>query len=529
MSGAAIELNAAGGASQGWLRSRADIVFLLLILLLLFLHPRGWADSPPDVDPINFKLALQSYELAADRPHPPGYPLYVALARGASHAVSADHAYALVNLVLLCIALTALYFTLRSQHRPVLGVVLAALLASHPLVLAVTVVPESYVADMAFSSVVFAVTWGLRLTPRVLAVMLVLVFFGFGLFRFVSTVLLAPLALCNTWYATEPSQRSRAMGLVGGAVLIGAGLAYLVTVQAAGGVTTYAIAAERVMGQSFRGMSVLGGASWSTHAASAVKLVVWLCLLLSPAVAIWIAAKVGAVHRMSRNQGPFGSKWILLAWVAPAFAFYLLIYYLKPAYQLIYLVPLLAFPLSHIDDASKGGRRLLSVAAGLVCAMQLAVFTSDGDSLPEPIYRLTHRFIEDRDLLNARLAKAIAGSESSNGALIVWDGSSDVPIQHLRLAVGDKPIAAYLPRSGVVQFWNPYSATWGEPAQAPGRFQCALVLKAREGTVSMRRLAFDTPNVTWAQLAMQLQQAMAAASGNDDARCSPAPPRGVAS
>ena len=70
----------------------AAAVLILLSLRLPFLPP-----TLEDVDSVNFDLGVHDYNPALHRPHPPGYPVYIALAK-ASHALIADHATALAAL-----------------------------------------------------------------------------------------------------------------------------------------------------------------------------------------------------------------------------------------------------------------------------------------------------------------------------------------------------------------------------------------------------------------------------------------------
>lgn len=87
-----------------------------LFLLYAILHVYSWSKEPSDVDPINFTLALEHYDVSTDRPHPPGYPLYVALARQASHIVGLSHAYQLVNLLMTLAAALALFLVAQKKR-----------------------------------------------------------------------------------------------------------------------------------------------------------------------------------------------------------------------------------------------------------------------------------------------------------------------------------------------------------------------------------------------------------------------------
>src|ERR671913_1285388 len=55
-------------------------------LIYLGLHLPFLAWAPDDIDATNFMLALHDFDLRANQPHPPGYPVFIALGR-AAHAV----------------------------------------------------------------------------------------------------------------------------------------------------------------------------------------------------------------------------------------------------------------------------------------------------------------------------------------------------------------------------------------------------------------------------------------------------------
>src|SRR6218665_2328841 len=67
----------------------------------------------PDLDAVNFARSLRGFDLAAQAPHFPGYPVYVALARGASAAGASEvGALAVPGIILGALALVVLGFAL---------------------------------------------------------------------------------------------------------------------------------------------------------------------------------------------------------------------------------------------------------------------------------------------------------------------------------------------------------------------------------------------------------------------------------
>src|SRR4029450_10214842 len=52
--------------------------------------PRCPPASLEDVDSINFALGVQRFDVAQHQPHPPGYPVFIAAAKGARALVGSD-------------------------------------------------------------------------------------------------------------------------------------------------------------------------------------------------------------------------------------------------------------------------------------------------------------------------------------------------------------------------------------------------------------------------------------------------------
>lgn len=69
---------------------RASTVLIALSLLYFAIHAAYLAPSLEDLDSVNFALAIEDFDPAAHRPHPPGYPVFVALAKLSSLVVASE-------------------------------------------------------------------------------------------------------------------------------------------------------------------------------------------------------------------------------------------------------------------------------------------------------------------------------------------------------------------------------------------------------------------------------------------------------
>ena len=62
--------------------------FVLAVAALFLCAHLAWPlGQLEDIDSFNFALGMRDYDVAAHQPHPPGYPVFTALARGSAHLV----------------------------------------------------------------------------------------------------------------------------------------------------------------------------------------------------------------------------------------------------------------------------------------------------------------------------------------------------------------------------------------------------------------------------------------------------------
>ena len=91
-----------GTRSEGWLSASSASPALIVVLAIVFLalHLPYLPKSLEDLDSINFALGVRRFDVAHHQPHPPGYPVFILLAKAAHAAVPAEAtALALVSLI----------------------------------------------------------------------------------------------------------------------------------------------------------------------------------------------------------------------------------------------------------------------------------------------------------------------------------------------------------------------------------------------------------------------------------------------
>jgi hypothetical protein len=466
---------------------------LLLVALLIVLHAGAWSNFPPDADPINFTLALSRYSIADEAPHAPGYPLYVALAKGASLLVGKNHAYQLVNLGMLLIAGAALVRAMRTLGMAGVGLAAALLAFSHPIVWSTSVIAECYVADAMFACVILAWTLALARRPRTLLPGILFVFFMLGMIRPVSGAMLAGLAAGVVLVRARP--RSLPLALATGLVaVVGTAIAWAITAQIAGGFKAYAAASDKVMGWAFRANSVLAGAPASAHVAMLKKLAFWLALVAGPPALLAIIA--WARGRASRSDASWTRDLLIIValWLVTPLSFYAIVYYLKPSYLLIVL-PGLA-----LVAALSLFRGIFPRSPGIAwCAVLALTFGHLGayflapKGLPEPLYRITNRAVRDRDEAWRRSLDLLREAPRDR-TLLVWD--SPMGLSPLGARLLDWPDQVAVPAGGLVSFFAPYALRDRRPDDpsdtVPARYARVAVL-GTEGSVPKLLIRELTP------------------------------------
>src|SRR5215510_11687769 len=91
--GIGIEESRAGHAGSRFLLTRSWLgvpgPILALVVAYVVAHAASLAPSLEDIDSINFALGLRHFDVANHQPHPPGYPVYIALGRASLAVIRA--------------------------------------------------------------------------------------------------------------------------------------------------------------------------------------------------------------------------------------------------------------------------------------------------------------------------------------------------------------------------------------------------------------------------------------------------------
>jgi Protein of unknown function (DUF2723) len=415
-------------------RLAEPVALALVVLPVAAVHVAGWSRHPSDVDPINFTMALEKWNVSIGAPHPPGYPIYVAAAKAVSGLLPGVAAYQSVNLMLLVGTAIVLYLILRAHDR-LAGLAAAGLMATHPLAWSASVTADCYALDAFGSVAVLAAALKTRqLRPVNAFWVLFSVYLGCALARPVSALMLLPLGtLAGGYVRSRFDGRRIVQATVAGCAAIAIG--YVTTALLAGGFAAYNLVSDQVMGSVLRESSVFAGAPGASHLKMLLKMLTWFAVLAVPYGLLFVAG-----HRRLRLPGDRNEAlYLSAAWLLPTLGFYAAIYYLKPTHHLIDL-PLLVMAggLGAAGLGRKLGARLAFLPASLLMLLQLAFFWLGPTSLPQPLARLTHAHLVEVDTAWDALQRALA-QERLSQTLFLYRDHPQLPFRALRLMIADRP------------------------------------------------------------------------------------------
>jgi Protein of unknown function (DUF2723) len=371
------------------------------LLRLPFAARRMW-----DHDSIQFALGVERYDLAAHHPHPPGYPLYIAILKLlAACGVSSLHG--MVALSILAEGIGAAVMVLlvarlvgggegrkEEEKAPgrerwderaavVAGLFAAALYATNPILWFYGELPLVYAVEGGMTvAVAYA---ALRMGDGKSAFLGACALFAVvGGVRQSTMLLLAPLMAYGAWRAWGRGRLSVRLAAAGAGVFAVLFLAWFVPMCVlAGGYREY----RRISGENFAALlpqtSILYGAGWGALRHNLEVLTKWALQGVLPGVAalgvVWaltLSAIRPGMQLLARRAG------LLAAWALPPIAFFALFHVTKAGYTLVHLPALLA-AVAVAAAPALGDRRRAVVATALAAALGAGLFLFGADRRPE--------------------------------------------------------------------------------------------------------------------------------------------------
>ena len=273
------------------------------------------------------------YDFAAGHPHPPYYPLAIAVAKVLALWSSPVDGLVLAAVLSSGVLVAFTYLAARGLVGVPASSLAAALVLLSPTALFNGIAPLTYALEGASSAVVAWAAWRCRKAPglREAVVLGVVTSIAIGV-RPSSLFLVAPLALWGAW----GSWRSVLQGAAAGGATT---LAWLVPALVAGGGARWFLLGTSYQSRNFVFAHTVLQDGWDVvprYAGRLASSVPWeLPLVLAVVVAAAVTALVWWRHRPAAPAGSF-----LVVWLAPSLVFYLLVYDGWPVYPSGYVMPL---------------------------------------------------------------------------------------------------------------------------------------------------------------------------------------------
>ncbi|MFN2450770.1 MAG: hypothetical protein ABR541_00265 [Candidatus Dormibacteria bacterium] len=336
-------------------------------------------------DAIQYALATDRFDLAAHRPHPPGYPGYVLAARLARALTGADANTALIGLSVLATALSVLAIeavAYRVSGRRG-GLVAAALLLLSPLAWFYSETALTYAFDPLISLAGGWFAWRAfregSLTRLVCGCLLVSLL---GAVRPTSAALLLPVLAWTAWHLGQSRRRARPAGAAAAAFTVGTALWAIPLMVISGGPQAF-LHASLQLGDAVSASSAV----WSTgiRGLAANSRAVLDGLLLSLGLAAPLVGAAVALWRLRPAAQRPSSPWpgpgpqFMAIWIGPALLVFAAVHIGQLGY-LLFPLPALLLAATGVLDRSAELLHLPEravarwVSLGVVLAVDLVLF-----------------------------------------------------------------------------------------------------------------------------------------------------------
>jgi hypothetical protein len=325
----------------------------------------------PSWDAIQFALALHEYDVVKHQPHPPGYILYVALARLVVLATG-DATIALTWLALGASAVAVFlvyHLAWRLYGRPT-AVAAAVGLATSPLFWFYGEVGLSYAIEAMLATTVAVLAWPMREGRRAFAGWSALALGVAGGARQSVLFLLLPLWLASArmglggWRPVFPSLA--VVGLVTAAW-------FVPMVWLAGGLGRYGAAAAELFDSTVRPTTIVGApGAWRINASGLGEALVLAVGVLLPILVVGLAIALARLPRWDARA------WFFAAWIVPSLAVYQLVHFGQYGYLLTILPAVYILLARGLVGASPAPARrwAAAVVIGVAGLVHAAFFTS---------------------------------------------------------------------------------------------------------------------------------------------------------
>jgi hypothetical protein len=417
-------------------RERLASPMLWVGVLLAYLAGTRWPLAPQFLyyfDSANFALALDRFNPAIHQPQPPGYPLFVGLARIIHWFVTPpEHVFLIAGLIGAAATVLLVWALGRDMFDRRAGILAAVLLVSDPVFWFGGITNQVRIFLALSAAGVALLAWRAITRPNQPA-WLYATFAALavaGGFRPALPPQLLPLVLW-AWWRTGARPKQLAVGI---AALVATAAPWLaVTVSASGGLSEYVRVLREYSDTQFQGSSALFGATAPSAYRMFLAALVWN--LLGTAAWIWAAP---FVPRALTGCAKRPKVTFLALAVVPPFLFSAFVHIGDPD-QALASISILSVIGGAVLAAwtHRWGERGLRTAAACVLIVHTWTFFSPPKGLPRAA---SYRAVASVDRMTSTAIHSIE-SVRDQGSLI---------IAHFGSLVSSRQIAYYFPEDYVV-------------------------------------------------------------------------------
>jgi hypothetical protein len=300
---------------------------------------------------------ILEYDFASGHPHPPYYPLAIALGKVVAPWTGPVEALVLLSVLASAVMAATTYLVARALVGPWAAAFAATLVVLSPTALFNGVVALTYALEGASSAVVAWAAWRCREapTPRRTVILAVATSVAIGI-RPSSLFLVAPLAVWAVW----GRWRAMAVGVGAGAA---ATAAWAVPAIVAGGGLHWFLVGNRYQSRFAVFAHTVVQEGWDVVPANAARLASYAPTELPFFAALLVVVLVTGFLAWPNRPPPPGMAF-LAAWILPSLAFFLLVYDGWPVYPTGYVLVLVpAFAVAAAVAATSVVRGLLASGA----------------------------------------------------------------------------------------------------------------------------------------------------------------------
>jgi len=381
-----------------------------------------------DLDSVNFALGILRFDPAAHQPHPPGYFLYVCLARLVNRFLADPNtALVAISIAASCGAAWMIYLLTREWFDAGTARMSILLFLFSPLCWFHGIVALTYMVEAFFSGLIGYLCWRVYAGNKRFAIPAAIAFGLAAGFRPSSALLLGPLWLFPLW-RVRGVRRWLAV-LTAAVVML---LWFIPMAEAAGGVRQY-LGALGHLWSSVPGRRTTFASPWL--AVARIVTICWIFVLCFGSASALVFRPNPAGSFRPPDHGRF-----LAFWIAPGLLFFAFIFlnYINSGYLLVLSPPAFALVASRLYGfATSHKNRLwprMTIAAGIAANCALFGFA--------PLY-CSYRSVREFERNMTAIARDFNGAVSPHNTLIVGFDSHFLGYRHAGYYLPDFLTAQY--------------------------------------------------------------------------------------